>query len=245
MMPAPLPQRPTRVLVVDDEESVRTFAERVLRDAGYEVVVAPDGPEALTLAETRPFDMYVIDLMMPHMRGDELARRLRQIDPDVNVLYFTGYSDRLFEDRKVLWEHEAFLEKPVSIKGLREAVSLMLFGYTQQPKRSRPVRIKIPDARVQFANTVADLADLSLTGALIRTNDEVRPGSEWPLVLELSSGAVHLTGRVLRCKSASSVSPGGAARPSQYAVAITFVEPSVRARRALKRTCSKAVEAGS
>jgi two-component system, cell cycle sensor histidine kinase and response regulator CckA len=121
-----------RVLVVDDEESIRTFAERALRDASYEVAVASDGPEALRIVEEQaPFDVFVIDIVMPHMRGDELARQLRQANPDVKVLYFTGYSDRLFDEKMTLWEHEAFVEKPVNMKGFLEAVSLLLFGHTQ------------------------------------------------------------------------------------------------------------------
>jgi two-component system cell cycle sensor histidine kinase/response regulator CckA len=121
------------VLVVDDESSVLTFAQQVLADAGYDVVVAPDGPEALRLvdSERRPFDLFVIDVLMPQMRGDELGRQLRQRNPDVKVLYFTGYSDRLFESRPTLWEHEAFVDKPVTVDGLLEAVSLLLYGSTQ------------------------------------------------------------------------------------------------------------------
>src|SRR5947207_13429702 len=60
------PQRAKgRVLVVDDEESVRSFTARVLRDAGYEVAMAADGPEALQIADREaPFDLCVIDLMI-------------------------------------------------------------------------------------------------------------------------------------------------------------------------------------
>jgi two-component system cell cycle sensor histidine kinase/response regulator CckA len=123
--------RLTRVLVVDDEQSIRTFAGRALRDAGYEVAVASDGPEALRIVEEQvPFDVFVIDILMPEMRGDELARRIRQMDADAKVLYFTGYSDVLFKEKMTLWEHEAFIEKPVSVKALLEAVSLILFGHT-------------------------------------------------------------------------------------------------------------------
>ena len=132
---------PPRVLVVDDELSVREYAERALTSAGYEVVLAFDGPPALRLVESqlRPFDVFLVDLVMPEMRGDELGRRLRQQDPDVKVLYFTGYSEQLFEARSTLWEHEAFIEKPVTVTGLREAVSLLLFGDTNGPTgRSSP-----------------------------------------------------------------------------------------------------------
>jgi two-component system cell cycle sensor histidine kinase/response regulator CckA len=125
-------KRAPRVLIVDDEESIRTFAARALRETGYDVVVASDGPDALTIVEqSGPFDLYLIDLMMPRMRGDELARRLQQTDPGVKILYFTGYSDSLFNEKKMLWQNEAFVEKPISLKGLLEAASLSLFGHTR------------------------------------------------------------------------------------------------------------------
>jgi two-component system cell cycle sensor histidine kinase/response regulator CckA len=124
-----------QVLVVDDEPSVCIFAERTLRSAGYDVMVASDGPEALRLVEAQHqrFALFVLDLVMPQMRGDELARQLRQRDLDAKVLYFTGYSDQLFEDRPTLWQNEAFLEKPVTVNELLEAVSLLLFGHTDGP----------------------------------------------------------------------------------------------------------------
>jgi FixJ family two-component response regulator len=79
-----------------------------------------------------------VDVVMLQMRGDELGRRLRLQDPDVKVLYFTGFSDRLFQSRQTLWEYEAFLEKPVTVAGLLEAVSLILFGHTNGPVAGRP-----------------------------------------------------------------------------------------------------------
>ena len=71
------------VLVVDDEDPVRKFVERVLREAGYTTAVAADGPQAIQVATTlEPFDVLVTDVMMPQMTGDELARRLRQSRAD-------------------------------------------------------------------------------------------------------------------------------------------------------------------
>ena len=137
-VPGVVPVR-RRVLVVDDEPSVLTFAECALRDAKYDVVTARDGEEALRLVDTRrPFDAFVVDLMMPKMMGDELARRLRRRDPDVKVLYFTGYTDLLFAERKVLWKHEAFLEKPVTDQELSQAVSLLLYGHISESRRQAP-----------------------------------------------------------------------------------------------------------
>jgi two-component system cell cycle sensor histidine kinase/response regulator CckA len=123
---------PPRVLVVDDEESVRLFAERALRGAGYSVLLASDGSEALKVAEEQgPFALFVLDVAMPQITGQEVSRRLRLVNPDVKVLYFTGYSDRLFEERDMLWANESFIEKPVSVQALLEAVSFSLFGDTQ------------------------------------------------------------------------------------------------------------------
>jgi two-component system cell cycle sensor histidine kinase/response regulator CckA len=117
------------VLVVDDQEAVLRFVERVLRDAGYTTAVAGSGAEAIEVAKRiGPLGGLVTDVMMPAMTGDELARLLRQEQPELKVLYLTGYSDRLFKEKTTLWADEAFLEKPCSVKALREAVSLLLIG---------------------------------------------------------------------------------------------------------------------
>jgi two-component system, cell cycle sensor histidine kinase and response regulator CckA len=121
-----------RVLIVDDEAPIRVFVTRALGGAGYEVVSAADGAEALEIAERQgPFDLCVIDVLMPGIKGDELARRLRRAHPDLKILYFTGYSDRLFAETPTLAANEAFLDKPVTVDGLLQAVSLLLFGRIQ------------------------------------------------------------------------------------------------------------------
>jgi two-component system cell cycle sensor histidine kinase/response regulator CckA len=120
-----------RLLVIDDEESARVFMARALAEAGYEVIVAADGAAALQIVQQQgPFDLFVIDFLMPNMNGDEVARLLRRTDPDAKILYVTGASDRLFQRTPMLAANEAFLDKPTSIKGLLEAVSLALFGKT-------------------------------------------------------------------------------------------------------------------
>jgi CheY-like chemotaxis protein len=128
------PRRPLRILIVDDEEPILRFVERVLRDAGHVTLTAADGIEALALAHKEGgFDVVVTDLMMPGMAGDELARRLRQDEPRLKVLYLTGHSDRLFMEKVTLWQDESFLEKPCSVKGLREAVALLFFFCLEAP----------------------------------------------------------------------------------------------------------------
>jgi two-component system, cell cycle sensor histidine kinase and response regulator CckA len=127
-----------RILVVDDEQAVREFTERALQTAGYEVVVAAHGKDALDLVERRgPFDAFVLDMVMPGMNGNELAQKIRLVEPDARILYFTGYADKLFGEKKTLWEHEAFVEKPLTMKGLLEAVSLLLHGNLRHVDKAR------------------------------------------------------------------------------------------------------------
>jgi two-component system cell cycle sensor histidine kinase/response regulator CckA len=129
---AAAPQGP--VLIVDDEEAVLRFVDRVLREAGYTTVVAKSGPEAIELAKkVGSLSALVTDVMMPGMTGDELARVLRQNEPALKVLYLTGYSDRLFKEKAILWADEAFLDKPCTVKGLREALSLLVSGKVASP----------------------------------------------------------------------------------------------------------------
>lgn len=125
-----------RVLVVDDESSVRSFVDRVLTEAGYKTTLACDGADALAVLDKQgAFDLLLTDLMMPKMNGDELARLARQSHPQMKVLYLTGFSDSLFNSKTTLWTDEAFLDKPCSITGLMEAVSLLVFGHVVPSRR--------------------------------------------------------------------------------------------------------------
>jgi two-component system cell cycle sensor histidine kinase/response regulator CckA len=92
-------------------------------------VVAASGPDALRAAKTiATLDLIVTDVMMPEMSGCEVVRRLREDHPGLKALYVTGYSDHLFEEKVMMWEEEAFVEKPFNTKSLLEAV-LLLWGH--------------------------------------------------------------------------------------------------------------------
>lgn len=125
------PARPLLVLIVDDDQAVRDFVERVLREAGYRTMVAGSGPEAIELASKEPIDLLLTDVNMPQMTGDELARRLRHDEPSLKVLYLTGFSDQLFNEKTTLWQDEAYLEKPCTISGLLQAVALITVGHVE------------------------------------------------------------------------------------------------------------------
>jgi two-component system, cell cycle sensor histidine kinase and response regulator CckA len=122
------------VLVVDDEQTIRQAARRILESIGYKVLEAEDGIRAIDLlSDDTPVDLLMADLQMPELTGEEMARQLRARRPELKVLYVSGYVDRLLNERPILWEDEAFLEKPFTFEGLTEAVSLLLFGTLKPP----------------------------------------------------------------------------------------------------------------
>jgi CheY-like chemotaxis protein len=138
-------EAPPRLLLVDDEPSIRAFLMRAMSLVECEVVVAGNGPEAIVLYERTPsIDLLLSDLMMPGMNGLELGRRLQRLTPDLKVLYLTGYSDALFEERPILGANEAFVDKPITPRGLHEAISQALFGHlnglTRRERTVKPVR---------------------------------------------------------------------------------------------------------
>jgi CheY-like chemotaxis protein len=125
----PLPERRT-VLVVDDDPMMLDVLARILARENYELLMAGSGPEALRVLDARAggLDLLITDFAMPEMKGCELAEKVRDRVAQVKVLYQTGFSDMLFANRVELDEGSAFLEKPFTARGLREAARLLLFG---------------------------------------------------------------------------------------------------------------------
>jgi CheY-like chemotaxis protein len=123
--------QPIAILVVDDEPAVLALVRRWLDDQRVTFMEASSGKDALELIMVGPdLDLLITDLRMPEMAGDELARQVRAVEPDVKVLYITSHADRLFDAQIALLANEAYLDKPFTREGLREAVALLLFGRT-------------------------------------------------------------------------------------------------------------------
>jgi CheY-like chemotaxis protein len=118
------------VCVVDDDPMMLDVLARILQRENFELLMASGGPEIIEklAGHSGAVDLLVTDYAMPDMQGRELADRVRQRFPSVKVLYQTGFSDMLFENRVELEEGAAFLEKPFTARGLREAARLVLFG---------------------------------------------------------------------------------------------------------------------
>ena len=109
------------ILLVEDEDMVRAVAERALARQGYTIVSAENGEAALELIEggTKP-DLVISDVMMPLMDGPTLARALRRHDPNIPILFMSGYAEEQLR-RSIDLDNVAFLPKPFSVQQIAEA----------------------------------------------------------------------------------------------------------------------------
>ena len=116
------------ILLVEDEDSVRTFASRALISRGYEVHEATTGTEALEVINSieRQVDLVVSDVVMPEMDGPTLLGELRKIRPDIKVIFVSGYAEDAFEKNLPNNEEFTFLPKPFSLKELATTVKQVL-----------------------------------------------------------------------------------------------------------------------
>jgi CheY-like chemotaxis protein len=107
---------------------VRRFAVIALDRLGYHALEAADGRSALeTVAEfAGQIDLLFTDVVMPHMNGQELARRIREVQPGVRVLYASGYTDNTIVHHGVLTPGVAFLQKPYTMLELSAKVRQVL-----------------------------------------------------------------------------------------------------------------------
>ena len=121
--------RPLRVLLVEDENSVRELAATLLRGKGYRVVEAPTPADAIEFVRDTPdsIDLLLTDVLMPGMRGNELAKRVRELRPGVPVLYMSGYSDSTFLSPGAL-QGGVFLQKPFTVSQLMQAIEKSMQG---------------------------------------------------------------------------------------------------------------------
>ena len=112
------------VLLVDDEEIVRTPASGILSRLGFRVLTASDGREAVETYRERPdqIDLVLLDLTMPRMNGEVAFRELRRIDPNVRVILSSGYSEQDATRRFVGKGLAGFVQKPYEMSKIREAL---------------------------------------------------------------------------------------------------------------------------
>ena len=115
-----------RILLAEDDESLRIFLTRSLERVGHEVEAVGDGFEALPFIAHRELDLLVTDIVMPGMDGIELARRANIEIPDLRVIFITGFAAVALRNRAVANSNAKILSKPFHLRELVEEVDRFL-----------------------------------------------------------------------------------------------------------------------
>lgn len=116
-----------RILLVEDEDAVRTFSQRALVNKGYEVLTADDGSSALALIqaeENKHLDLLITDVVMPNMDGPTLAKHMREENADLKIIFVSGYTEDKLKD--YMGANIYFLPKPFTLKQLAAKVKDVL-----------------------------------------------------------------------------------------------------------------------
>jgi len=150
-------EQSVRILVVDDERSMREFLEILLKREGYEVEAAPNGLKAVELFEVRPFDVVLTDLKMPGMTGLELLERVKRLRPQTEVIVFTAYQ---------------------TIETAIEAMQKGAFHYVSKPFKNEELKLtirkcvekkRLVDENVELKREVALSASLAIEGFVFKS----------------------------------------------------------------------------
>ncbi len=109
-----------KILLVDDEDSIRFIYEEELKEEGYEIISAANGMDALELFQQEKPDLVVLDIQMPGLNGIEVLRRMKTLDSSVPVILSSAYPE--FKQDLGAWASEEYIVKSSDIQQLKDAV---------------------------------------------------------------------------------------------------------------------------
>ena len=117
-----------RILLAEDDEDMRRFLVKALQNAGFNVVSYDNGLSAYHRLREEPFELLLTDIVMPEMDGIELARRASELDPDIKIMFITGFAAVALNADSAAPKHAKVLSKPVHLRDLVTEVQKMLAG---------------------------------------------------------------------------------------------------------------------
>ncbi|MEM6781475.1 MAG: response regulator, partial [Pseudomonadota bacterium] len=116
-----------QIMLVEDEDAVRTFSTRALTNKGYQVLEADSGESALKVIEEnadKPLDLLITDVIMPNMDGPTLVKKVRETTPKLKIIFISGYTEDKLKDH--MGDNIYFLPKPFTLKQLASKVKEVL-----------------------------------------------------------------------------------------------------------------------
>jgi two-component system cell cycle response regulator CpdR len=114
-----------RILLAEDDDSMRGFLERALEKAGYAVVAVDNGADAFERLKDEPFTLLLTDIVMPRMDGIELARKGSSLDPDLKIMFITGFAAVTLNNENKPKDARV-LSKPFHLRDLVQEIDKLL-----------------------------------------------------------------------------------------------------------------------
>ena len=115
-----------RILLAEDDDSMRGFLARALERAGYDVIAYDNGADAFARLKEEPFTLLLTDIVMPRMDGIELARRASELDPDLKIMFITGFAAVTLNSELQAPKDARVLSKPFHLKDLVAEIDKLL-----------------------------------------------------------------------------------------------------------------------
>ena len=119
-------EKMTKILLAEDDTDMRRFLVKALQNAGYEVTSYDNGLSAYQRLREEPFELLLTDIVMPEMDGIELARRASELDPDIKIMFITGFAAVALNSDSAAPKNAKVLSKPVHLRELVNEVQKML-----------------------------------------------------------------------------------------------------------------------
>jgi two-component system cell cycle response regulator CpdR len=116
----------TKILLAEDDNDMRRFLVKALQNAGYEVMSYDNGLSAYQRLREEPFALLLTDIVMPEMDGIELARRAAELDPEIKIMFITGFAAVALNADSTAPKHAKVLSKPVHLRDLVTEVQKLL-----------------------------------------------------------------------------------------------------------------------
>jgi len=149
----------TRILVVDDDESIRNSLAIILEDEGYTVDVAASGSEAIEKSIATVYNVALIDIRLPDMEGTEILTRIRDTVPKVRKIILTGYPSLQNAIEAVNRKADAYILKPVDIGKLLDIIREQLKLQETEKKYSEQKVAEFIETRVKELQTCPERLD--------------------------------------------------------------------------------------
>ena len=117
-----------KILLAEDDNDMRRFLVKALQNAGFEVISYDNGLSAYQRLREEPFQLLLTDIVMPEMDGIELARRAAELDPDIKIMFITGFAAVALHPASGAPKQAKVLSKPFHLRDLVDEVNKMLMA---------------------------------------------------------------------------------------------------------------------